>query len=422
MFMLVAHRRAGKTVAAISDTIERALYNTREAPRYGYVGPLLKQSKQIAWEYLKKYAGPYSPKINESELYVELQALPNKPRITIYGADNPDAFRGLYFDGVVLDEFGNMRLSTWREVLLPSLMDRRGWVVFMGTPNGPNHFRDMWYEADEKPGWDKLFLPVYVTQQFSELELAEMQAEMDPEEYAQEMLCSFEASVRGAVYARQMEEIEQAGRIGDFSAQRGLPVDVIADLGWRDFTVLGFAQERPDGVVLDRVYHDNFQEMSSYVRLIRDYYSTTGHKFGKLWLPHDAKATSLQTGKSTIKQFKLAGIRPKLVPELSIQDGISATRKHFRTLYMNRERCKQHILAMKTYHYRYDEDLKTYTKDPVHDWSSNFADMHRYMAIVTGSKAINTAASPQNVVARAMYEFSLDDLWETATETREFRL
>ena len=101
--VLVAHRRAGKTVAAVNDLIEKASYNTRENPRYAYIAPLLRQAKDIAWQYLKDSSQPFNPKINESQLYVELSALPNSPRITIYGADNPDSFRGLYLDGAVLD-------------------------------------------------------------------------------------------------------------------------------------------------------------------------------------------------------------------------------------------------------------------------------------------------------------------------------
>lgn len=422
-FMMVAHRRAGKTVAAINDLITKALYNPREAPRYAYVAPLLKQAKQIAWEYLKRYAAPYDPKINESELWVELRAKPNSPRITIYGADNPDSFRGLYLDGAVLDEFGNMRESIWREILLPALMDRRGWIVFMGTPNGPNHFRDMWVEAGDLADWGRLFLPVSVTKQFSDDELGEMKRIMDPEEYAQEMECSFEASVRGAVYARQIEAVYATNRIGNFPLQKGLPVNVFMDLGWRDDTTMGFVQERPDGLVIGKAYHDNLKPISHYIDYLRAWMASTGHRLGDVYLPHDAKAKSLQTGKAIVDSFRASGMRPKLVTELGLLDGIAATRATFPQMYFHEPDTKDLILALKSYHYKYDEEKKIYLSEPVHDWSSHYADMLRHVAIMSNPKPQTRQRQPiAQPAARALhYGFALNDIWDTGPK-RSMRL
>lgn len=428
-FMMVAHRRAGKTVSAVNDLITKALYNPREAPRYAYIAPLLNQAKQIAWEYLKKFAAPYDPKSNESELYVELKALPNSPRITIYGADNPDAFRGLYFDGAVLDEFGNMRESIWREILLPALMDRDGWIIFMGTPNGPNHFRDMWYKAEGKPGWARLFLPVSTTRQFSTEQLENMKSIMDPEEYLQEMECSFEASVRGAVYARQMEQTVTAGRIGNFPLQRGLPVHLVMDLGWNDDTTMGFFQERPDGIVVGHSYSDRLKPIQDYIAYAVDFYQSRGHMKGKVHLPHDARAKSLQTGKAIIDHFikdkRLP--RPQIVPNLDLLDGIAATRQTFPLVHFHEPETQGLVLALKSYHYEYDEDKKIYKDTPTHDWSSHYADMFRYLALVANKKAVKTRAERlENMLAPTpaqgvQYAFALNDIWDL-TPQRSSRL
>jgi hypothetical protein len=423
--MMVAHRRAGKTVSAINDIISKALYNPREAPRYAYIAPLLKQGKQIAWEYLKKFAAPYDPKINESELWVELRAIPNSPRITIYGADNPDSFRGLYLDGAVLDEFGNMRLSIWREILLPALMDRRGWAVFMGTPNGPNHFRDMWYDAERDPeSWARLFLPVSTTKQFSADELAEMKKIMDPEEYAQEMECSFEASVRGAVYARQMEAMQQEARIGDYPLQRGLPTSLIMDLGWRDDTTMGIYQERPGGIVCGYAFADRLRPIKDYIDHAVKWQERTGIKLTAVRLPHDAKAKSLQTGKAIIDNFiaEKRLPRPRLVPNLDLIDGIAATRQMFPSMYFHEKDTRGLVLALKSYHYEYDEDRKIYLTEPVHDWSSHYADMHRYASIVmSNGKPIPSIADKIDAIVKPVaqpvhYGFNLDQLWSTQEE------
>ena len=137
---IVAHRRCGKTVGCINDTIAKALYNRKKNPRYGYIAPTYRQAKEIAWQYLKDDARPVVKKIREAELSIELI---NGAKVSLFGADNPDSLRGLYFDGVILDEFGDMRPSLWGEVILPTLVDRKGWAVFIGTPKGKNHFYDI---------------------------------------------------------------------------------------------------------------------------------------------------------------------------------------------------------------------------------------------------------------------------------------
>ena len=422
---MVAHRRAGKTVAAVNDIIEKATYNTRSNPRYGYIAPLLKQAKQIAWQYLKDFSAPFSPKINESELYVELTALPNSPRITIYGADNPDSFRGLYFDGVVLDEFGNMRGSIWKEILLPALIDRRGWAVFMGTPNGPNHFRDTYYEAVDDPKWFHLRLTCADTGIISQDDLDEMKRIMDPEEFEQEMMCNFEASVRGAIYARQVEALLKEGRVGSFPAQPDIPTDVIMDLGVHDDTTLGFCQSRPDGVVCVHSHHDNLRPIKDYIEYIKEFWASNHLRPGQIWLPHDARAKSLQTGKSIIDHFLAAKLRPRIVPQLDLLDGIAAARKMFPLWHFNESETKSLLLALKSYHRKYDEDLKRFIDEPVHDWSSHYADMFRYASIVLNREAPKKAKPQPAMVPEdnvVTYPFSLNDIWDLGPTPRSKRL
>ena len=416
--VLVAHRRAGKTVAVINDLIEKASYNTRENPRYAYIAPLLRQAKDIAWQYLKDAAAPYNPRINESGLWVELSALPNSPRITLYGADNPDSFRGIYLDGCALDEFGNMKASVWKEVLLPALIDRRGWAVFMGTPNGPNHFRDMYYSAKEDKDWFVAFLPHTATGVLQDDDIAAMRKIMDEEQFAQEMLCSFEASVRGAIYARQMEAMEAEGRIGDYPLDNTTNTDVIMDLGWRDDSTIGFVQPRPDGLLMGHSYHANLRPISFYIKYIKEYWGDNKLKPGQVWLPHDARAKSLQTGKSIIENFRDANLRPKIVPSLDLLDGIAAGRKTFPSWYFNERQTQDLVLALKSYHRTYDEDKKVFSDEPVHDWSSHYADMFRYACIVMNPKGEEKTATPRQKglaithTGAVNYGFALDDIWD----------
>jgi len=146
---LVVHRRGGKTVACINELITRATYTTKKDARYAYIAPFYRQAKDVAWQYLKSFGEGVITKIRESELRVELF---NGAWITLYGADNPDALRGLYLDGVVLDEYGDCRPSLWGTVILPTLIDRKGWAIFIGTPKGKNHFYEVSRRSQNESG------------------------------------------------------------------------------------------------------------------------------------------------------------------------------------------------------------------------------------------------------------------------------
>ncbi|MDE7372106.1 MAG: hypothetical protein K2N07_10300, partial [Desulfovibrio sp.] len=107
--VLVAHRRFGKTVLVVNHLIRQALLSGCPRGSYGYVAPFRNQAKLVAWDYLKHYTAPIPGRtVNESELSIGLPSNGGGAKIRIFGADNPDALRGLYFDGVVLDEVAQM--------------------------------------------------------------------------------------------------------------------------------------------------------------------------------------------------------------------------------------------------------------------------------------------------------------------------
>ena len=202
----VVHRRAGKTVKAVMRIIDAALRCDRPDPRYGYVAPLLKQAKAIAWDYLKKFTSPIpGVSTNESELWVEL---PNKARIRIYGADNPDSLRGLYFDGVVLDEVADMKPEVWTSIILPALLDRVGWADFIGTPKGINLFSELYFKALKDPEWHAALHTVYDTDALSTDEIELAREAMSDSEFRREFLCDFTAGASNALLS--VDEVNEA--------------------------------------------------------------------------------------------------------------------------------------------------------------------------------------------------------------------
>ena len=195
--VMVAHRRYGKTVLSVNHVIKQAVKCPRRDGRYGYVAPYRNQAKAVAWDYLKHYTSPIPGRIvNESELSV---TLPNGAIIRIFGADNPDALRGLYFDGVILDEVAQMRPEVWGEIIQPALADRGGWALFIGTPKGINLFSELYYRAMERQqagdtAWCAMSFPVTETTSLPADEVERLRQELSENAWRQEMMCDFSAS------------------------------------------------------------------------------------------------------------------------------------------------------------------------------------------------------------------------------------
>jgi hypothetical protein len=250
--VLVTHRRFGKTVFAVNELISGARRCALPQPHFAYLAPFHVQAKDVAWSYLKHYTAKIPDvTVSESELWVELPpriehgADAGGARIRLYGADNADRLRGLYFDGVVLDEYAQMHPRVWSEVVRPALADRSGWALFIGTPMGRNGFcelfegaRDGFAHADGErrrdPDWAGFMFKASETGIIPRPELEAAQRTMSPDQYAQEFECSFDAAIPGAYYAQVLGEAEQLGRIRPIAYEPALPVHTGWDLGIGD--------------------------------------------------------------------------------------------------------------------------------------------------------------------------------------------
>lgn len=404
---LVCHRRAGKTVACVNELVARALYTSKKNARYAYVAPFYRQAKDVAWVYLKEATKEVASRVREADLRIEL---PNNAWITLYGADNPDALRGLYFDGVVLDEFGDCRPSLWAEVILPTLMDRKGWAVFIGTPKGKNHFYHVNERAKKSPEiWFQMELKASESGLLDAADLQEMRSQMTEEQYRQEMECSFDAAVQGTYYAGIIETLEKSGHMGSFPVDYDQPVFASSDLGFTDSTAFWFWQLAPDGIKVIDYEEAHSQPLPYYFDMLKE----KKYVYDTIWLPHDAKAKSLQTGRSTIEQFLLEDFPVRIAPKLTIQHGIDAVRMVLPKCYFNETACYDGIEALRAYRRTYNEVTKTYGTKPFHDWSSNGSDAFRYLALVT-NESLQIPANSGSVARNLLKspEYTLDQLFK----------
>jgi len=198
--VLVCHRRWGKTVFAVMDVGIEGAYTDKKDFRGAYIAPFRKQAKDVSWDIFKRYFSKMPGMVfNETELTA---SFPNGSKVTLYGADNADAMRGLYFDYVIMDEVADMKPNVWGEIVRPTLIDRKGKCLFIGTPKGANILFDLYNrgaaEAEDGP-WASLMFraeedSLGVLPWITEEELAEARRDMTAAQYRQEMECDFQAS------------------------------------------------------------------------------------------------------------------------------------------------------------------------------------------------------------------------------------
>jgi phage terminase large subunit len=403
---LVCHRRAGKTVACVNELVIRAVYSNKDAPRYAYIAPYYRQAKDIAWVYLKEAVKGLAIETRESELRV---VLPNGAWITLYGADNPDALRGIYLDGVVLDEYGDCRPSLWEEVILPTLADRKGWAIFIGTPKGKNHFYKIHQKYQKDANAYSLVLKASESGIIDPEELLLMKDQMEESKFQQEFECDFEAAVKGTYYAEMIKDMEVRG---DIAPKPDLydpahPVSAAMDLGRKDSTAIWWFQDHGDTVNI--IDYEEFQG-----KIISDMFEVfhgKPYKLHKLWVPHDAKAKTVQTRRSSIEQFLDAGFPADLVPKLGIQQGIDAVRMLLPQCRFDLSRTHHGVESLRAYKREYNELLKVFRDTPLHDWASDGADGFRYLALVARQIRAKIP-EPEVLPVFKPAEYRLDDLFK----------
>ena len=372
---VVAHRRAGKTVALCNQVIRAALENTRKfpPPRYAYIGPSFAQAKDLVWGYYKYYTGVLPQvKVVEGDLQI---VLPNGAMINLYGgAAAYERMRGLYFDGVVADEYPLLNPSMLGSVIRPCLADYGGWGVISGTSAGDDHFHDLKKRAEkETEQWDLFNIPITETDALPEEEVREMRKDMTSDEFAREMMCSFDAPIEGSYYGEVLNQISMDGQI------TGVPYDPNAlvftwwDLGIDDEMVVWFLQQCGRELHVIDYYANTGKGLDHYAGQIK----SKPYTYGCHVLPHDIKARELGTGVS--RHEVLQGMLPNIfvTPVHSVEDGISATRALIRSMWFDKVRCEPGIMSLRNYH-------KGPTGKPVHNWASHASDAFR-----TGAVAMN---------------------------------
>ena len=377
--VVVCHRRFGKTVFAINHILRDCLTSTKERPRYAYLAPTYKQAKTIAWDYLQHYSRPIPGiVINQSELRIDY---PNGGRIQLFGCDTPDALRGIYLDGCILDEYAQMPSSLFGEVLRPALSDRKGWALFIGTPKGKNAFYDLYEHASNDDKWFTIVHRASETGIVEDEELDDAKGMMTEAEYEQEYECSWSAAIRGAVYGKEMAACIRDKRIGFVPIEPSIPVHTFWDLGIADAMTIWFVQAVGKEIRFINYYEHNGEGMAHYISYLDQFKRDHNISYGDHFAPHDIEVRELSSGKSRRDTALKMGINFRVVPQHKVADGLEATRRLFNRFWFDEKRCKHGLECISQYRYDYDEKRGVFRDTPLHDWASHCADALRQLSM-----------------------------------------
>lgn len=379
------------TVACVNDLIKGAVIDNKPDGRYGFIAPFRGQVKEAAWYYLKKFAAPLlAAPPNESELRVTIF---NGAMIRLYGADNPDSIRGTFFDDVTLDEYADMRPSLWSDVVRPMLTDRRGRATFIGTPKGKNAFFELmhgsndgkWPGAVKHDDWYTMTLKASESGILPQDELDAALVDIGADLFMQEFECSFETAIHGAFYAEEMRRAQAQNRIRVLFPERAIRVHTAWDLGRRDSTAIWFIQcVGPERRLID-YYESSGVTLDHYAEVLeskkRSAKNPDGYLYGNHYLPHDIAVKELISEKS--RKETLEGLigEIQVVPMHNPLDGINAVRRMLDNTFIDPDKCRRGLEALRQYRREWDDHLKDWKTNPLHDWSSHGADALRTFAV-----------------------------------------
>ena len=189
--VVAAGRRTGKSHLAAVSLILSALDSGKG--KVFYVAPTQGMAKDIMWDKLYEIAGDIIQTHNKNDLTLTLS---NGQTIYLKGADRPDTLRGVSLKHLVLDEFAFMKADVFDAILRPALSDMKGTCIFIGTPEGRNHFYDKYVEAEigGDPQWAAWHYTSYDNPLLDKAEVDHAKKTLPSWAFQQEYMASFDAN------------------------------------------------------------------------------------------------------------------------------------------------------------------------------------------------------------------------------------
>lgn len=427
---------------------------------YWHCLPLYEQARKAIWEAVNPHSGkkrideafpgPLRARTDNSSMVIEFKS---GATYRVVGSDNPDSLVGAAPFGIVFSEWALSNPTAWG-LLQPIILENNGWASFITTPRGRNHAFQMFRDRERDPTWFAQRLTVDDTGQLTAEQLEEARADyvsLFGEDAAealmqQEYWCSFEAAILGAYYGKEMVTLEGAGRICEVKPWPGCPVHTAWDLGVSrggDTMTIGLWQvvpgEKGKGQVrvIDCVSGSGYS-IKWYADEVRRRRQAIADEFGQSYadtagtdyVPHDARVPEMTSSghdgkaKLRIEVMIECGLKPKIVTNHHVADGISAVRQMLPRCWFDRDKTETKLVeGLRQYQREWDDDLKTFKPGPLANWAAHWADMIRYMAVAFREVIPKPQPEEQRVLQigagdTAHGQVTLNDLWKLQPKKR----
>jgi len=388
------HRRSGKDITDLNIVIAEM---ARIVGNYYYCFPTYEQGRKALWEgkgkdgvkYVDFFPKEWIKRTHDQRMQIEFL---NGSLFQIVGVEDVDKIVGTNPRGIVFSEYSLQNPKAW-DFMRPILAENKGWAIFNYTPRGKNHGYKLFEMAKSNPLWFVSKLTVDDTNSLTVQDIEEeRKAGMSEDMIQQEFYCSFISAIQGSIYWKEVDEAERNHQFTDVPYDPRMLVHTVWDLGKNDQTCIGFYQS--NGITVRKIDYlsGSRKGLPDWIKEVK----AKPYMFGKHFAPHDIVVSdfSLSGNQSRWEVAQSMGIEFTMVPNLSVQEGIDAGRRMFKRLYVDKTKCADWLEAIPQYTRIYDEEHKIFKDAPLHDWTSDFADEHRYAALCYG-EFTNAAQSQQ---------------------------
>ena len=397
--LCVLPRRAGKDIVALNLAIRQLL--NRVCTVY-YVFPTYSQARKALWDAIDiqgKKILDYIPEEfiaskNSSELKVTLT---NGSVLQFIGSDNYDRLRGTNLYGVIFSEYSTQNPIAYATVR-PILAANGGWVIFVSTPFGKNHFYDLYQIAQNSKDWFCYHLTLDDTQHIpiEEIDSLRLSGEMSEQMIQQEFYCSFSEGAEGSYYSKIINELRLNNRIGDVVYESSFPVHTSWDVGYTDATAIVFFQVIGKSVHIIDYYENNNLAMEAYVSVVKS--KPYAQNYGRHIVPHDMRNKNSSNGLTPMQIASQLGLELTMGAKMEVFHGIQAVRAKLPTFWIDERKCSKLIKMLENYRKVYNHKKVDFEDKPLHDFSSHAADAMRLMC--TSLNLVTQGSTAEEINAR----------------------
>lgn len=382
------HRGCGKDLLFLNALITKMIL---EPGVYLHCFPTYSQGKRAIWDsihqthdgdsvaYLDHIPESLIQSKNSSEMMLKLKT---GSIYCVMGLDGKNAqrARGMNPRCVILSEYAFMDPESWY-TLEPRITQNDGTAIFLSTPNGQNHFYNLYNYAKTNPkDYFSSMLTVNDTHAVSMEHIDNIRKEGIPEDFIQqEYFCSFTRGAEGSYYGKLIQKARDEDRITDLSVNPDIPCYSSWDIGKGDSTAIWIFQPLNNGKYNFVHYYENQGEsLEFYCRYLKNWQEKNNAMWGRHFFPHDMKNEEWLTEGTRLEAARKLGFDGDIIPKAPIDEGINMVRSILPYCVFDKVHAAHGIKCLDFYRKKYNDILKRYNDEPCHDQWSHGADSMRY--------------------------------------------